>query len=194
MPGYLEITFGPMFSGKTTNLIEKINKYIDITTSKGIEKSGLVINSIKDDREGETSGCLTTHSSVKREASDKITYVKVKNLHEVDKNLIQDSDYIAIDESQFFTDLVEFVKEWIKLGKIIHCSGLIADVNRKLFGDLIYLFPFADEVTQLKAFCIECESHLMNAPFTKLRKSTGKDGVIFVSGSEHYVPVCGKHF
>jgi len=195
MRGYLEITFGPMFSGKTTKLMDKIHKYLDIHRCKGVEKRGLIINSSKDKRE-DIQNCegLSTHSTSKKEISSSITCLRVRALKELDSEILENCDYIAIDEAQFFDDLVEFVQMWLDMGKHVHCSGLIADYKRKIFGDMIYLLPFADDVEQLKAYCIECQAHLMNAPFTKLRKPTGSDDVVFVSGSEHYIPVCGAHY
>ena len=63
MTSYLEITFGPMFSGKTTNLIHKIHTYLDIHSFKGKEKKGLIINYSEDNRDLNKCGNLTTHSS-----------------------------------------------------------------------------------------------------------------------------------
>ena len=59
MFGYLEIVFGCMFSGKTSTLIENLNKYI--STRK--EAKVLLINYLGDDRDSESkTGILTSHA------------------------------------------------------------------------------------------------------------------------------------
>ena len=191
MKGFLEITFGPMFSGKTTDLIQKVHQYLDINEAKGILKTALIINSSLDKRDINKYNILTSHSSVKKELKDSIECITTNLLREVDPN---DFDYIAIDESQFFKDLVPVVKDWLQLGKKIHCVGLIADVNKKRFGDLLDLIPEASKINQLKAYCILCKDHLQNAPFTKLKKSTGEKSVVFVGEKDYYIPVCHEHY
>jgi len=196
MKGYLEITFGPMFSGKTTNLINRIGKYLDIHEIKKNKKKGLVINSSKDNREEEVSNCnnLTTHSTTTKKLRDDIIFLKVEKLEDVDYKIINQVDYIAIDESQFFEDLERMVKEWLNLDKHIHCSGLISDVNRNPFGNLHKLFFIADDVEQLKAYCIKCSSFSMNAAFTKRLKEESSSTSFLTGGKNIYIPVCGLHY
>ena len=194
MSSYLEVTFGPMFSGKTTNLIHKIHTYLDIHSSKGCQKKGLIINYEGDNRNLNKCGNLTTHSSSKKEINPFISTVTVEKLEQVSYYLIREVDYIAIDEGQFYDDLEDYVKSWLFLKKHIHCSGLIADSNKSKFGKMIDLIPFADHVEQLKAYCIECKEHSMNAPFTKAKKPKSPSNKILIGGKNHYIPVCGNHY
>lgn len=191
MKGFLEITFGPMFSGKTSDLIQKIHLYLDINEAKGTRKKALIINSSKDKRNISKYKNLTSHSSIKKEIRECIECVSVENLGELD---VKDFDYISIDECQFYDDLVKVIEKWISIGKKIHCVGLISDINKKRFGDLLDLFPIASKINQLQAYCVLCKDHLQNASFTKLSKPTGSDSVVFVSGEEHYIPVCSEHY
>lgn len=183
MNGYLEITFGPMFSGKTSRLIDKMNKYIDMNGQKGDIVDTIVINHISDNR-GEG---LTPHT----QKTVKSKVVKCEKLSDIDVN---DYDYIAIDESQFFPDLFTVVNKWLKKGKYIHCSGLVADSDRQKFGQLSSLIYRADDIVQLKAFCSVCGDKIENAPFTKLIKRKQKNGQILVGSSDYYRPVCGDHY
>lgn len=193
MRGFLQITFGPMFSGKTTRLIQNIHKYLDVNEARGTPKRGMIINSSLDERVvKEVCGNLTTHSSVNRKIREDIICIKVMKLSMISNEMIKDVDFIAVDESQFFPDL-GIVNDWVELGKYVHLSGLIADYNRRPFGDLLKLFPIADDVEQLKAFCISCNGHEMNAPFTKILKESDTPENCHVGGYETYIPVCGKH-
>ena len=188
MSGYLEITFGPMFSGKTTSLIDKVNRFSSIRKHQGKTSKVLIINYIDDVRDTETEDGLTPHGSKGTIIGDKTT-IKTRFLGNID---INDYDYIVVDESQFFVDLVGSVLLWLTYGKHIHCTGLIADSNRNTFGDLIKLMPRADHIEQLKAFCSICGDKILNASFTKC--ITKKNEQVLIGGKGQYIPVCGKHY
>lgn len=195
MPGYLDISFGPMFSGKTSHLVEKLNNYIVFKSIEGREISGIIINSSLDNRNINKIENLTTHNNFIKD------YKLPPNIHTISTTALLDIfdtvknyDYFAIDESQFFTDLVPFVKKLLADDKYIHCVGLIADSEKNQFGQLHNLFYLADNITQMKAFCVECKSWHKNASFTKWVGKEIKKGSVFVSAKEKYIPVCGKHY
>ena len=189
--GFLEITYGPMFSGKSSRLIEEISQYLDVNKSKRIFKKAVIINSEKDNRNINKIGNITSHSSVTKKMDSSITYLSTEELKDIN---IEEYDYIAVDESQFFTDLFETVKIWLKKDKHVHCAGLISDINKNKFGQLLDLFPLSSKNTQLNAFCVKCKDYLKNATFTKLVKETESKNIIFISASEHYIPVCNEHY
>ena len=188
MSGYLEITFGPMFSGKTTSLIDKANRFIAIRESRGIMTKVLIINYIDDNRETLNVNGLTPHAKRTIQPCNS-TNVRTNSLKQLN---VSDFDYIVVDECQFFDDLRDAIMEWLSLDKHIHCCGLVADSNRDNFGQLCTLIPRADTVEQLKAFCYVCGDKVLNAPFTK-RMVKGGD-VVKIGGKETYLPVCGNHF
>jgi len=107
---------------------------------------------------------------------------------------------VAIDEAQFFPDLIESVKLFVEdYGKYVIVAGLSGDVNRKPFGQILNLIPFADQVHMLSSFCENCarDDKTTPAPFTILRKSvsvpneTNTDGnIVQIGGAESYEPVC----
>lgn len=188
MPGYLEVTFGPMFSGKTTSLIDKANRFIAIRQSQGKTAKILIINYIGDNRSTININGLTPHTARVIEGANN-TNIRVKSLKTVD---IANFDYIVVDECQFFDDLEETVLKWLCLDKHIHCSGLVADYKRNNFGQLCCLIPRADSVEQLKAFCYICGDKILNAPFTK--RIIDDSSIVKIGGKESYLPVCGNHF
>lgn len=187
MSGYLEVTFGPMFSGKTTSLIDKVNRFIAIRESQQKTAKVLIINYIGDNRTTLNCNGLTPHT--KRVVEGVSTHVRVNKLKTVN---VTDFDYIVVDESQFFDDLEEAVLNWLCLDKHIHCSGLVADYNRNNFGQLCRLIPRADTVEQLKAFCYICGDKILNAAFTKRHVEDSE--IVKIGGKESYLPVCGNHF
>ena len=174
MVGRLELIIGNMFSGKSTELIRRIN------VTKSIVKKVLVINYLHDNRYDTNS--VATHDR---------KMVNCLKLEKLDTILVDDYDAIFIDEGQFFTDLLMVVTQWVDvLGKYVVVSGLDGDVNRKPFGDIIKLIPICDQVNKLVAYCNICKDGTL-APFTKkLTKFTGN--VIDIGGSDKYIPVCRK--
>lgn len=188
MSGYLEITFGPMFSGKTTALIDKVNRFISTRRQQGKSANVLIINYIGDNRETKTTDGLTPHDPKYIIEGDK-TVIRTRHIGDIDVN---GYDYIAIDESQFFVDLVGTVLLWVGIGKHVHCSGLIADSERCIFGSMVKLMPRADHVEQLKAFCTVCGDKILNAPFTKSIEQKVKQ--VDIGGGQKYMSVCGKHY
>merc|ERR1712023_449048 len=65
-------------------------------------------------------------------------------------------DVIAIDEGQFFPDLVEFADRAGNAGKRVIVASLDATFERKEFGQACQLLPVAEQVTKLSAVCTSC--------------------------------------
>lgn len=188
--GYLEITIGPMFAGKTTALIDKVNRYITVKKQQGKDPKVLIINYIGDDRSETT---LSPHLVYKGVFGDNTTHCKVKELKDIeDVEIISTFDYIAIDECQFFKD-IGMVGNWLNNKNVhIHCSGLLTDSNKQSFGNLHKIMYLADHIEHIKAFCFFCGDKYPNASFTKCLKQ--KNNQTEIGGVDSYIPVCGKHF
>lgn len=193
---YLKVIMGPMFSGKSSTLINDINKYKFITDKM------VVVNSILDKQRHSDMkidengiGQLKTHDSKTFPA------IMLKNLSELNTNKFYnkkylDSSIILIDEGQFYSDLYSFLKdELAKPGnKKFIVAGLSSDINQNPIGDIIKLIPLADDIIKLSAFCVYCKD-ATPGNFTKLLISSKEiDSNIKVGAKEIYAPVCRKHF
>lgn len=188
---HLEIIYGPMFSGKTTTLYQKITQYSDVKKLQSGKYPKAIIFNHKLDTRDKFSGNLSTHGTSLKESNNNIQYISLEFLNNNNVSF-EDVEIIGIDECQFFEDLEKFIKLFLKKNIKIICSGLISDIHRNKFGQLLNLFPLADSIIHKKAFCIKCKNlNHANACFTKL-----KDNKIapLVSGSNHYIPVCGYHY
>jgi thymidine kinase len=136
--GYLELIIGPMYSGKTSRLVEiyKQCKFCDISVA--------VINHSIDNRYDEE--LLSTHDHIKIPCikterlfdvwTDYID-IEMTHIHDVprirDKFKVASSEVILINEGQFFTDLYETVVILLSKGKQIYVCGLDGDFERKKF-------------------------------------------------------------
>ena len=176
--GRLELIIGSMFSGKSTELIRRINR------EKSINKKILVINYADDNRYA--TNAVATHDQVK------VTSLKLKNLSDFNVNFIPQYDSFFIDEGQFFPDLYNFVKQLVEtFKKNVVVSGLDGDSNRNAFGEMIKLIPICDTVDKFHAYCNKCNNGVV-APFTK--KINGTSTLIDIGGSNKYIPVCRYHY
>ena len=168
---------GNMFSGKTSELIRRVKRH------RVIGDQILVINSKKDSRnEGDV---LQTH--------DMSTFdcVKTNNLLGIiDIKEYKDADLIAIDEVQFFDNVEIFVKQALLDDKHVIVAGLDGDFRQRVFGELLALVPLADDVTKLKALCMECMDGTLG-PFTK--RTVKNDKQELIGESDVYKAVCRNH-
>jgi thymidine kinase len=170
---------GPMFSGKSTELLRQVSRY------KAIGMNVLVVNHTNDTRTDES---IKTHNNVKHKA------VKVKVLKSLlEEHMLMDIDIIAIDEAQFFPDLKEFIFKIEKTNIILYMSGLDGDSNRNPFGQILECIPLCDSVVKLRALdMIDCDGHT-KAPFT-LRVKETTDSQIQIGAKEFYKAVSRENF
>ena len=133
----LELVIGPMFSGKSTKLIRKIQ------LAKSINKKVLVIKPLIETRYGENK--LSSHSLEYELCQSSSTL-------ETFSNDVPNYDLIVIDEGQFFPDLKQYVLLWVDgYGKDVIVGGLDGDSDRKPFGQILNCIPLCDSVVKLTA-------------------------------------------
>lgn len=170
--GFLEIWIGPMFSGKTSKLIEIYKKYAYIG------KKTLVINYAEDTRYHETM--LSTHDNTM------VPCLQTLQLSSIHDELL-DADVIFINEGQFFQDLFSIVVELVDLHrKHVYISALDGDFLRQRFGQVLDLIPHCNVVTKMSALCAECKNGKAACFSHRLTSEIGQ----VVIGSDNYVPLC----
>jgi thymidine kinase len=141
----LEIILGPMFSGKSTELIKRTSRYKFREERNKI----LIINHVSDKRPSPVDGTMNG-DSVQTHTGHRHDALKTHFLADlIDK--AKEYDVIGIDEAQFFPDLLLFFLQLEPFGKIFIISGLDGDFERKPFGQILQLIPLCDEVTKLTA-------------------------------------------
>ena len=179
--GKLDIILGCMFSGKTTELQNRIRKMSTIYNNI------IVINHSSDNRYNK-DGSVCSHNKI---FINSLSCNKLKELYDLDE--YKNSKMIFIDEGQFFEDLEDFVKIAVdKEEKWVTISGLDGDINRKEFGKMLQIIPLADSVTKMKAFCKICANGI-EAIFTAKIESTQKN-IVDIGGSDKYIPLCRRHY
>ncbi|CAJ2658231.1 unnamed protein product [Trifolium pratense] len=178
--GDIHVIVGPMFAGKTSSLIRRIQSESDSGRNVAIIKSS------KDTRYGLDS--IVTHDGAKLPCWPLTNLSSFKQKFGIDA--YEKLDVIGIDEAQFFDDLYDFCREAADHdGKTVIVAGLDGNYLRKSFGSVLDIIPLADSITKLTAQCEICGK---NALFT-LRKTQDKQ-VELIGGVDVYMPVCRQHY
>ncbi|KPP70063.1 thymidine kinase, cytosolic-like [Scleropages formosus] len=168
--GQIQVIFGPMFSGKSTELMRRVRRF------QVAQYRCLVVKYAKDTRYSE--GGVATHDRNTMEA------VPASCLQEI-YSLALEATVIGIDEGQFFPDTVEFCEEMANMGKTVIIAALDGTFQRKPFGNILNLVPLAESVVKLNAVCMEC---FKEASYTK-RLGEEKE-VEVIGGADKYHAVC----
>lgn len=143
--GQLEVITGPMFAGKTEELIKRINilKIADIETL--IIKPSFDTRFSKNDIVSRSGTTLKAYPINKSEEILKLWSPKYKA--------------VAIDEINFIDDgIIEVIDQLILKGARVICSGLDMDFKRRPFETTAKVLSIADDITKLKAVCMVCKS------------------------------------
>ncbi|CAN1142093.1 Thymidine kinase [Linum perenne] len=196
--GEIHIIVGPMFAGKTTTLLRRIQSEDESGRIHGDVDMGsltamtfllikvAIIKSDKDTRYGLDS--IVTHDGLKLPcwSLPKLSLFR----QSLGVHAYNQLDVIGIDEAQFFDDLYDFCREAADQdGKTVIVAGLDGDYMRRSFGAVLDVIPLADSVTKLNAHCELCGKRA----FFTLRK-TDETKVELIAGADVYMPVCRRHF
>ncbi|ELU05548.1 hypothetical protein CAPTEDRAFT_182750 [Capitella teleta] len=169
--GQIQVIFGPMFSGKTTELVRRMKRF------QIANYSCLLIKYANDTRYTGDEG-LATHD---KQVVPAVPATKLKDLW----TKAEEADVIGVDEGQFFPDTVEFCEAMANKGKTVIVAALDGTFQREGFGDILKLVPLAESVIKLTAVCMQCYGE---AAFTKRKGHEMKLEVI--GGADMYLSAC----
>lgn len=184
-PGVLEVFCGPMRSGKTRELINRVDK------PKIMEFGFQFFKPDIDTRDN-------TVSSRFGKLSYKCIFVDSQKPEKIFDHLNDDIKIVALDEAQFFQKGIEWVIEKMLLRDInVIVAGLELDFRGEPFGRMHHILARADIITKLHAVC-EFDGCKMPASRTQ-RLIDGEpadyNSPIIIVGDklEGYEPRCLKH-
>lgn len=174
--GQINLILGPMYSGKTTELLRLFRRYY-------LAGKQCLLVKHKDDNRYD-SEYIVTHDNQKYKA------INTKYLKDIieNKNVLK-SEVLCIDEIQFYEDASEICDLWANNGKIVIASGLNGDFKREPFEQISKLLPKAEKLTFLSAICTQTGKE---ASFSK-RISNEKE-VKVIGGSEKYIATSRKAY
>lgn len=176
--GWIEVICGPMFAGKTEELIRRV-KRMDFA-----KKSYLIFKPTIDNRYAETE--VVSHNKRKVEA------INISNSQEIYEHIKEDTQCVVIDEVQFFDgDIVEVCRKLANMGLRVICGGLDCDFRGNPFENVASLLAMAEEVTKLTAICVCCGKEATKTQrIINGRPAKYDDPTILVGEKESYEPRC----
>lgn len=142
--GWLEVVCGPMFSGKTEELIRRMRRALLARLRIQVFKPSL------DNRYGGASS-VVSHSHVRLHARP------VASVDEIERAIDSDTEVVGIDEAQFFShDLIERALGWANKGLRVVVAGLDQDFKGEPFAVVADLMARAEYVSKMLAVCARC--------------------------------------
>lgn len=177
-PGWVEVICGPMFAGKTEELLRRVRRL------EYAQKNIVVFKPKIDNRYAE--GEVVSHNN-SRTKSVNISYAR-QIFDYIDKQ----TDVVAIDEVQFLDDEVVPIIDFLAEKKIqVIVSGLDKDFRGEPFAFMPKLLSMAEYVTKLTAICVKC-----GRPATRTQRMVnGKpakytDPIVLIGAQESYEARC----
>jgi len=174
--GWLEVICGPMFSGKSEELIKRLRRAQIARRRVQIFKHGI------DARYDATS--IVSHSQ------QSLPGMAVTEALDILDRVDDRTELVAIDEGQFFTrDIIEVTNKLANQGKRVIVAGLDLDYLGRSFGPMPELICSAEYVTKQLAICMTCGD-----PANFTQRLTASQDQIVVGADEIYEARCRQHF
>lgn len=179
--GRLEVITGPMFCGKTDELLRRLRRAIIAKQKIQVFKPGF------DVRYG--SQKVTSH------AGNEYNAFPIDSITELPSKLQADVTVVAIDEAQFFEEeIVDVVQDLVDRGIRVIVAGLDMDFRGVPFGSMPQLLARAEIVDKLHAICMVCgEEATRTQRLVNGEPAYYDDPIIIVGASEMYEARCRIH-
>lgn len=179
--GWIEVVVGPMYSGKSEELIRRTKR------AKIAKQKVLVFKPAIDNRYSVDE--VVSHSGQKKEA------ILIEKAKEILKYVDRDTEVVGIDEVQFLDEeVVNVARELANRGMRVIAAGLDMDFRGEPFGPTPELLSIAEFVDKLTAVCVVCGApahrtqRLINDKPARYDEPT-----ILVGATESYEARCRLH-
>jgi thymidine kinase len=178
-PGRIEVIVGPMFSGKSEELIRRLKRARIARQRVACYKPDIDLRYHR--------AAIASHSDQTYEAC---TVANVERLKAELFPHLQEIDVIGIDEAQFFDEaIIPLTVELVHLGKRLIIAGLDTTFTAEPFGPIPALMAIADEVTKLSAVCMVC-----GQPAIHTQRLGQSQELVVVGAAGLYEARCRAHF
>jgi thymidine kinase len=179
--GRLEVITGPMFCGKTDELLRRLRRATIAKQKIQVFKPGFDIRY--------SSEKVTSHAGNEYDAHP------VESISEIPSFLQGDVTLVAIDEAQFFDEeIITVVQDLVDSGIRVIVGGLDMDFRGVPFGHMPYLLAQAEVVDKLHAICMVCgEEATRTQRLVDGEPAHYDDPIIIVGASELYEARCRIH-
>ena len=178
-PGVLEVITGPMFSGKSEELIRRLKR------ARIARQRVLCYKPDIDLRYHRTH--IASHSAQTHEACP---ITSVEQLRDLLLPQLTEVEVVGIDEVQFLSsEIISLASVLIAEGKRVFLAGLDMTFTAEPFGPVPALMAMADKVTKLSAVCMVCGQSAIHT-----QRLTLSQELVVVGATGMYEARCRAHF
>lgn len=171
--GWIEVICGPMFSGKTEELIRRMRRAQIAKQRVAIFKPHI------DDRYDSKN--IVSHTKMALESH------VVQDAKEI-INLSVEAQVVGIDEAQFFDEtIIHIAKRLANGGKRVIVAGLDKDYMARPFGSMPHLMLEAEYVTKVLSICMKCGN-----PANFSQRLSHDSGQVVVGETDKYEARCRR--
>lgn len=169
--GWIEVICGSMFSGKTEELIRRLNR------ARIARQRVEIFKPMIDTRYDAINVVSHNENSILSTPVNSATQILL---------LTNEVDVVGIDEVQFFdNEIVDVCNKLAAQGIRVIVAGLDMDYTGKPFGPVPALMATAEYVTKVHAICIRC-GNLAQYSYRK----TADDKLVMLGETDTYEPLC----
>lgn len=175
--GFIEVVCGPMFAGKTEELIRRVKRL-------HFAKQNVLVFKPSIDTRYSSEALLVSHSELTTNA------IFISHSSDILKYIQLDTDAVVIDEAQFLdVGIIKVVDDLANRGLRVIVGGLDLDFKGEPFGPMPQLLAIAEYVTKLTAICSKT-----GKPATRTQRLINNqpakvnDPIIVVGAAESYEP------
>ena len=170
--GWIEVIVGPMFSGKSEELIRRLHR-------AEIGKQQVQIFKPAIDQRYTKNG-IVSHSGLE------IASELVRSGREILEKVVPETEVVGIDEAQFLGEtIIEACGRLAESGKRVIVAGLDTDFMGRPFEPMPRLLAVAEEITKLLAICMRCGN-----PAVHTQRLVASEELIVVGAGEVYEARC----
>lgn len=174
--GWIEVICGPMFSGKSEELMRRLRRATIARKAVQVFKPSIDTRYSVED--------IVSHGAVRMKSEPVLDAADL--LARVDPRTV----VVGIDEANFFgQDLVAVVSRLADLGKQVIVAGLDTDYTGKPFPPIPELLAIAEDITKTLAVCMRCGN-----PAKHSQRLSNSDDLIVVGAMDVYEARCRRCF
>lgn len=176
--GWVEVITGPMFAGKTEELIRRVKRM------EYAKKKYMIFKPAIDNRYSTTE--VVSHNKKAVEA------INISHGSDIKRHLKKTTQAVVIDEVQFFDEsLLKYVQELAASGFRVICAGLDTDFRGEPFGVMGSILAIAESITKLTAICSVCgEEATKTQRIIDGQPAFYDDPIIMVGANDSYEARC----
>jgi thymidine kinase len=174
--GWIEVICGPMFSGKSEELIRRLRRAMIARKRVAVFKPKI------DDRYSAEE--IVSHGDLRMQSQ------VIKDAGEMLERIDWRAEVVGVDEANFMgPSLVEVASRLADSGKQVIVAGLDTDYLGRPFAPIPDLLAQAESITKTLAVCVRCGN-----PAKHTQRLRGSDELIVVGANDMYEARCRRCF